>query len=101
VSGRSAVYSATKFAVNAFSEGLRQELHKERIRVIVIEPGAVATELTNHIPDAKLKESVKSWVASMTALEGADIANAVIYAVTQPWHVSVNELMVRPTEQLV
>ncbi|HEY9775815.1 MAG TPA: SDR family oxidoreductase [Planktothrix sp.] len=99
VSARSAVYSATKFAVNAFSEGLRQELYKDRIRVIVIEPGAVATELTNHIPDPKLKETVKSWVAGMTALQSADIANAVVYALAQPWNVSVNELMIRPTEQ--
>jgi NADP-dependent 3-hydroxy acid dehydrogenase YdfG len=99
VSARSAVYSATKFAVNGFSEGLRQEVHKDRIRVTVIEPGAVATELTEHIPDKSVKDAVKSWVASMTALEAADIANAVIFAVSQPWHVSLNELMLRPTEQ--
>ncbi len=99
VSARSAAYSATKFAVNGFSEGLRQEAYKDKVRVTIIEPGAVETELTDHIPDASVKDAVKSWVSSMTALQSNDIAEAVLYAVSQPWHVSVNEIMVRPTEQ--
>lgn len=99
VSARSAVYSAAKFAVNAFSEGLRQEVYKDKIRITVIEPGAVETELADHIPDQSVKDSIKSWVASMTPLKGEDIANAVLYACSQPQHVSVNELMIRPTEQ--
>jgi len=99
VSARSAVYSAAKFAVNAFSEGLRQEVYKDKIRVVVIEPGAVETELADHIPDQSVKDSIKSWVSSMTPLKGEDIANAVVYACSQPQHVSVSELMIRPTEQ--
>jgi NADP-dependent 3-hydroxy acid dehydrogenase YdfG len=99
VSARSAVYSAAKFAVNAFSDGLRQEVYKDKIRVVIIEPGAVETELTDHIPDPSVKDQIKSWVSSMTPLKGEDIAAAVVYACSQPPHVSVNELMIRPTEQ--
>jgi len=99
ISARSAAYSATKFAVNAFSEGLRQEVHKDDIRVTVIQPGAVITELTNHIPDPSTKDSVRSWVESMTALKSEDIAASIVYAVTQPAHVNVNEICIRPTEQ--
>jgi NADP-dependent 3-hydroxy acid dehydrogenase YdfG len=99
VSARSAVYSATKFAVNAFSDGLRQEVYKDKIRITIIEPGAVETELTDHIPDPSVKDQIKSWVSSMTPLKGEDIAAAVVYACSQPAHVSVNELMIRPTEQ--
>lgn len=101
VSNRSAAYSATKFAVNGFSEGLRQEVFKDKIRITVIEPGAVATELTDHIPDPSLKKTVKDWVATMTPLQSEDIANAVLYAASQPANVSINEIMIRPTEQLM
>jgi len=100
VSSRSAVYSATKFALNAFSDGLRQEVGGSRIRVTVVEPGAVLTELTDHIPDEKLKSDIKSWVGSLTALKSEDIAASIVYAVTQPQHVNVNEIMIRPTEQV-
>lgn len=99
VSSRSAVYSATKFAVNAFSEGLRQEVQAQGIRITLIEPGAVATELTDHIADESTKTTVKDWVAKMTPLSAEDIANAIFYAVTQPRSVSVNEILVRPTDQ--
>ncbi len=99
VSSRSAGYSATKFAVNAFSDGLRQEVASHKIRVTIIEPGAVLTELTDHITDSSVKDSVKGWVASMTALTSEDIANAIVYAVTQPPHVNVNEILIRPTDQ--
>jgi len=96
VSARSAVYSATKFAVGAFSEGLRQEVLSHGIRVTVIEPGVVATELADGITDANVRKSVKDWVASMTPLAAEDVAAAVVYAVTQPPHVAVNELLIRP-----
>lgn len=99
VSSRSAGYSATKFAVNAFSDGLRQEVAADKIRVTIIEPGAVLTELTDHITDPNVKDSVKGWVASMNALTSEDIANAIVYAVTQPPHVNVNEILIRPTDQ--
>lgn len=99
VSARSAAYSATKFAVNAFAEGLRQEVQTKGVRVTLIEPGAVATELTDHIADDRTKSTVKDWVSKMTPLTAEDIANSIIYAVTQPRSVSVNEILIRPTDQ--
>lgn len=104
VAGRTAsanvgVYNATKWGVCAFSEALRQEVYKDKIRVTVIEPGAVATELTDHITHPATKERIASWVQSMTPLESEDIAAAIVYAVTQPERVNVNEILIRPTEQ--
>lgn len=99
VSARSAAYSATKFAVGAFSEGLRQEVAKKGLRVTVIQPGAVATELTDHITDTATQKSVKDWVAGMKALTSEDIANAIVYAVSQPPAVNINEITIRPTDQ--
>ncbi len=99
VSARSAAYSATKFAVGAFSDGLRQEVASKGVRVTVIQPGAVATELTDHITDSSTQKSVKDWVAGMTPLSSEDIANAILYAVGQPPHVNVNEITIRPTDQ--
>ncbi|MBA3856952.1 MAG: oxidoreductase [Cyanobacteria bacterium PR.3.49] len=99
VSARSAAYSATKFAVGAFSDGLRQEVAKKGLRVTVIQPGAVATELTDHITDSATQKSVKDWVAGMKALTSEDIANAIVYAVSQPSTVNVNEITIRPTDQ--
>ncbi|NDJ17296.1 SDR family NAD(P)-dependent oxidoreductase [Myxacorys almedinensis] len=95
----SGVYNATKWGVNGFSEALRQEVHKDKIRVTMIEPGAVVTELTDHITDASAKERVTSWVESITPLESEDIAAAILYAVTQPSRVNVNEILIRPTDQ--
>jgi NADP-dependent 3-hydroxy acid dehydrogenase YdfG len=99
VTARSSAYSATKFAVGAFSDGLRQEVHKHKIRVTVIEPGAVLTELTDHITHGETQEAVKNWVQNMQALKSEDIAASIVYAVTQPPHVNVNEILIRPTEQ--
>ena len=104
VAGRTAragsgVYNATKWGVVAFSEALRQEVYKNRIRVTIIEPGAVATELTDHITNPDAKKATTDFVGSMTPLESQDIAAAITYAVTQPWHVNVNEILIRPTEQ--
>lgn len=100
-SNRSAVYSATKFAVGAFSEGLRQEVYKSNIRVTIIEPGAVLTELSEHVSHTESREKLKSWVAGMEALTSDDIANSILYAVSQPAYVSVNEILIRPTEQSI
>ena len=95
----SAVYSATKFAVRAFSEGLRGELSPEfNIRVTAIEPGAVATELTDTITDEDIKEKMKPMLAIET-LQSEDIAESILYALQQPKHVNVQELLVMPTEQ--
>lgn len=99
VSANVGVYNATKWGVCAFSEALRQEVYKDKIRVTVIEPGAVATELADHITSPAVKEKLQSWVASMTPLESEDIAAGIVYAVTQPLRVNVNEILIRPTDQ--
>jgi NADP-dependent 3-hydroxy acid dehydrogenase YdfG len=93
------VYAGTKFAVNAISEGLRQELLEDNIRVTIVEPGAVATELPDHITDEDARESV-SGLMTLERLQAEDIANAIVYTVTQPDRVSVNEILIRPTQQL-
>ncbi len=93
------VYCATKHAVTAFSEGLRLELsQRANIRVTCIEPGVVATELTNTITDKSLEKFVEA-TKQMEALRAEDIANAILFAVQSPDHVNVNEILVRPTSQ--
>ena len=93
------VYCATKHAVAAFSEGLRQELSvRSNIRVTCIEPGVVATELTNTITDESLQGFVEN-AKKMKALQAEDIANAILYAVESPNHVNVNEILIRPITQ--
>ncbi len=104
VAGRTAragsgVYNASKWGVVAFSESLRQEVLKYKIRVTIIEPGAVATELTQHITDPAAKKGSEDFTKSITPLESEDIAAAIVYAVTQPQRVDVNEILIRPTEQ--
>ncbi|SNT55642.1 NADP-dependent 3-hydroxy acid dehydrogenase YdfG [Streptosporangium subroseum] len=93
------VYAATKFGVTAFSEALRQEVTAQGVRVVVVEPGFVATELADHITDPTMQAAAKNIGASMRTLQPEDIANAVVYAVTQPEHVAVNEILIRPTDQ--
>jgi len=92
-------YNATKFGVNGFTEALRQEVNNDGIRTTLIEPGIVDTELQDHIPDDDAQQSVEEWVEEMAPLTGEDIARSIRYAVTQPQHVSVNELLIRPTQQ--
>ena len=93
------VYCATKYAVNAFTEGLRQELSaRSNIRVTCIEPGVVATELVNTITDRSLREFVEN-TKRMEALWAEDIADSVLYAVGSPPHVNVNEILIRPITQ--
>jgi NADP-dependent 3-hydroxy acid dehydrogenase YdfG len=79
----SGVYAGSKFAVGAISEGLRQELLQDNIRVTIVEPGAVATELTDHITDEDARESL-GGLLNLEILQAEDIANAIVYAVTQP-----------------
>ena len=93
------VYSGTKFAVNAISEALRQELIEDNVRVTMIEPGAVGTELPNHITDEEAKEGIDALYQLDDILQAEDIANAIVYCVTQPARVSINELLIRPTQQ--
>ena len=93
------VYCATKHAVTALSEGLRQEFStRSNIRVTCIEPGVVATELTNTITDKSLEKFVEA-TKQMEALYAEDIANAILFAVESPSHMNVNEILVRPTTQ--
>ncbi len=93
------VYCATKHAITAFSEGLRQELSaRSNIRITCIEPGAVETELLNTITDESLQSFVDA-AKKMQALKAADIADTVLFAVQSPEHMNVNEILVRPTTQ--
>lgn len=92
----SAVYSGTKYAVRAISEGLRQEIDpSHEIRVTIVSPGSVETELTNTITDEDILSQLKKG-GSRKVLEAQDIANAIAYAVEQPSHVDVNEILIRP-----
>ncbi len=95
----SGVYNASKWAVNAFSESLRQEVTARGVRVTLVEPGAVATELRTHISHEQTRTSISQWAESMRQLRSEDVAAAVLYAVTQPAHVSVNEILLRPSDQ--
>ncbi|MGY1642976.1 SDR family NAD(P)-dependent oxidoreductase [Geodermatophilus sp. SYSU D00703] len=104
VAGRTArkgagVYNASKWAVNAFSESLRQEVTARGVRVSLVEPGAVATELSSHITQPEAREASRQMAESMRTLQADDVARAIVYVVTQPPHVAVNEVLVRPTDQ--
>lgn len=92
------VYQATKFAVNAFSETLRQEVTERGVRVVLIEPGTVETELRTHITHAPTKAAFEEKVGRIRTLSAADVAEAVRYAVTAPPHATVQEILVRPTD---
>ncbi len=98
-SAASGVYSATKFGINAFSDSLRQEVTALGVRVVVIEPGFVSTELASHITNPAIQELAKSMADSIRTLQPDDIARAVVYALTQPHYVAVNEILIRPTDQ--
>lgn len=94
------VYAATKFAVRAISAGLRLELAPhDNIRVVDIEPGVVDTELGQHVTDPDMREGFARAWGNKKKLEPDDIARAIVWVVTQPPHVNVNEMLVRPTEQ--
>lgn len=105
VAGRKArpttsVYSGTKWALGGWSEGLRQELAGEGVRVTLVEPGAVRTELATHISDPAIREQTIRGYDEMDALYPEDVAGAVLFALSQPPRVSVNEILLRPTRQL-
>jgi NADP-dependent 3-hydroxy acid dehydrogenase YdfG len=104
-SGRSAsagngAYAATKFGINAFTEALRQEVTAQGVRVVQIAPGMVDTELASHVTDPAILEMAAKLYASVRTLRPEDIAEAVLYAVNQPAHVAVNEILIRPTDQV-
>ncbi|MFI1840179.1 SDR family NAD(P)-dependent oxidoreductase [Streptomyces olivaceoviridis] len=93
-----AVYNLTKFGVNGFTEALRQELSQKRVRVSVVEPGTVETELSTHLRDG-VRQAVERQIAGMKPLRPEDIADAVSYIVTRDRRVAVNEILVRAGEQ--
>jgi NADP-dependent 3-hydroxy acid dehydrogenase YdfG len=95
----SSLYSATKAGLNAWADGLRQEVADRGVRVIVVKPGAVHSELIEHISDEQLREKARDTRQRVRALDGEDIARVVTFAVTQPEHMSVSEILVRPTKQ--
>jgi NADP-dependent 3-hydroxy acid dehydrogenase YdfG len=104
VAGRTArkgagVYNASKWAVNAFSESLRQEVTGRGVRIGLVEPGAVTTELNTHITQPEAKAASQRMHETMRALQADDIARAVVYLVSQPPHVAINEVLIRPTDQ--
>jgi NADP-dependent 3-hydroxy acid dehydrogenase YdfG len=92
-----AVYAATKWGMGGWSEALRQELQPD-VRVMLIEPGAVATELTDHITDAETKERTEQMYEE-TAITAEDIAEVIAFAIGRPRRMTLNEILVRPTGQ--
>ncbi|PZS09332.1 MAG: oxidoreductase [Solirubrobacterales bacterium] len=94
----SGVYSLTKHGVGAFSESLRQEVTERHVRVSLVEPGAVDTELASH-NRPEVQERMAQRFGGIERLQAQDIADAIAYIVTRPRHVAVNELLIRPTEQ--
>lgn len=94
----SGVYNLTKHGVGAFSESLRQEVTKRHVRVSLVEPGAVATELASHIRE-EVRASAMQRFADIERLEAEDIADVISFIITRPRRVAINEILVRPTEQ--
>jgi NADP-dependent 3-hydroxy acid dehydrogenase YdfG len=92
-----AAYAATKWGLNGWSEALRQELQPD-IRVTVIEPGAVATELTDHITDEATKQTTEDFYQRL-AIQPSDVADVIAFAVTRPRRLTLNEILLRPTAQ--
>ena len=94
----SGVYNLTKHGVGAFSESLRQEVTERHVRVSLVEPGVVNTELATHLrPEAR--EGMARRLGHVEPLESVDIAEAIGFIVTRPRRVAVNEVLIRPTEQ--
>lgn len=94
----SGVYNLTKHGVGAFSESLRQEVTERHVRVSLVEPGAVATELASHQRE-EIQEAFRKRFASTEILEAEDIAEAITFVVTRPRRMGINEILIRPTEQ--
>jgi NADP-dependent 3-hydroxy acid dehydrogenase YdfG len=93
-----AVYDLTKFGVGGFSESGRQEFARRHLRVAVVEPGVVRTELTDHIRDG-VREAARERLSTIEGLEPEDVADAIAYIVTRPRRLALNEVVIRPTEQ--
>jgi NADP-dependent 3-hydroxy acid dehydrogenase YdfG len=94
----SGVYNLTKHGVGAFSESLRQEVASRHMRVSLVEPGAVATELSSH-NRPEIRDQIQQRFGEVERLQSDDIAEAISYIVTRPRRVAINEMLIRPTEQ--
>ncbi len=94
----SGVYNLTKHGVGAFSESLRQEVATRHVRVSLVEPGAVGTELRLHNRQ-EIQEQIQQRFGGIEILESSNIADAILYIVTRPRHVAINEILIRPAEQ--
>jgi NADP-dependent 3-hydroxy acid dehydrogenase YdfG len=94
----SGVYNLTKFGIGAFSEALRQELIDRHVRISLVEPGAVDTELASH-NRPEIREQISRRFGGIERLQSEDTAAAITFIVTRPRHVAVNEILIRPTEE--
>ncbi|QCS44421.1 SDR family oxidoreductase [Natrinema versiforme] len=93
-------YNAAKAGVKMFGDSLRLDVAADGIRVATIEPGSVATELLEHIPDDEIKEGIEEYAAGLRPLQPDDIARTITFVVSQPPHVDINEVLIRPTDQV-
>lgn len=94
----SGVYNLTKHGVGAFGEALRQEVTRRHVRVSLVEPGAVATELAGH-NRPEVRETIMTRFRDMQRMDATDISDLIGYIVSRPRHVAINEVLIRPTEQ--
>ncbi len=92
------VYNLTKHGVGAFSESLRQEVTRRHVRVCLVEPGQVTTELTHHLRP-EIRDVLSQRIGENEPMQAGDIADAIAYVVTRPRRVAINEVLIRPTEQ--
>lgn len=97
-SPNSSGYCASKFALSGFSESLRQEVHAKFVRVILFEPGLGNTELAYNVKNPQLRQAGIDGRAKIDALEAEDVARCIAFCIDQPRHVSINEMLVRPTQ---
>jgi NADP-dependent 3-hydroxy acid dehydrogenase YdfG len=96
----SGVYAATKHGVTGWSDALRQELQEHDVRVICVEPGAAGTELPDHITHEQTRQETQPvYVGGYEILTAEDLASLIVYAVSAPERVAVNEMLVRPLRQ--
>jgi NADP-dependent 3-hydroxy acid dehydrogenase YdfG len=95
----SSVYNASKWAVNGWSDALRQELIEKDVRVGLVEPGATATELASHVSHEATQEMMKQRFSSMERLKAEDVADAVLYMASRPVYAAINEILMRPSKQ--
>ena len=94
----SGVYNLTKHGVGAFSESLRQEVTGRHVRISIVEPGAVATELSSH-NRPEIRDQISQRFGDVERMQATDISDLIAYIVTRPWRVAINEVLIRPTEQ--